>query len=546
MTATSAAFAPCSEMPSYSLLLNRADEYVLQGIVGQGIVRLLQNLDPDLSKPSSLRHLVLDMPSADIISDSQHRGLLIDLLKPQEAQHFCERLNLTTDDPYGALKSMRWKKGSRQEEIFYALLEEDAPTLEVVEASPALISVGPSYPLFEHQRVAVDECWKILNGPDERRVMLHMPTGSGKTRTAMHAICRFLVANEEGLILWLANSEELCEQAAEEFQKAWSSLGNRDVTLGRFWGDRNEDALVEKGVIVAGLGKLYEFATRKTDTFLERTQRIGLVVFDEAHQAIAPTYREILDVILNRNPQTGLLGLSATPGRSYDDIEKDEELADFFYRKKVTLGIAGYDSPIEFLISEGYLAQPTFDQLLVEGGYRVSERDMKQISEGFEIPGSILKELAEDDQRNLKIIVRLEQLMRRNKRIIVFAASVRHADELAAVLRARGHWARAVTGQTGSEQRSRALDDYKADAPEPRVLVNFGVLTTGFDAPKTSAAVIARPTQSLVLYSQMIGRALRGETVGGNVEAEIVTVVDDFLPGFRDPQEMFENWEDVW
>ena len=89
MTATSAAFAPCSEMPSYSLLLNRADEVDLQGIVGQSIVRLLQNLDPDLSKPSSLRHLVLDMPTADIIGDSQHRGLLIDLLKPQEAQHFC-------------------------------------------------------------------------------------------------------------------------------------------------------------------------------------------------------------------------------------------------------------------------------------------------------------------------------------------------------------------------------------------------------------------------------------------------------------------------
>ena len=56
------------------------------------------------------------------------------------------------------------------------------------------------------------------------------------------------------------------------------------------------------------------------------------------------------------------------------------------------------------------------------------------------------------------------------------------------------------------------------------IVVNYGVLTTGFDAPAISAAVIARPTRSLVLYSQMIGRATRGTRAGGNAEAEIVTV----------------------
>ena len=68
----------------------------------------------------------------------------------------------------------------------------------------------------------------------------------------------------------------------------------------------------------------------------------------------------------------------------------------------------------------------------------------------------------------------------------------------------------------------------------------------GFDAPKTSAAVIARPTKSLVLYSQMAGRALRGPRAGGNVEADIITVIDTKLPGFSNQAEMFFNWEDVW
>ena len=80
----------------------------------------------------------------------------------------------------------------------------------------------------------------------------------------------------------------------------------------------------------------------------------------------------------------------------------------------------------------------------------------------------------------------------------------------------------------------------------PFVLNNYGVLTTGFDAPKASAVVIARPTRSLVLYSQMIGRVIRGPKAGGTETCEIVTVVDPHLPGFGSVAEAFSNWEDAW
>src|SRR3546814_2487998 len=90
--------------------------------------------------------------------------------------------------------------------------------------------------------------------------------------------------------------------------------------------------------------------------------------------------------------------------------------------------------------------------------------------------------------------------------------------------------------------RDAAIRRYKGNAAHPIVMCNFGVLTTGFDAPSTSAAVIARPTRSLVLYSQMVGRATRGVKAKGNATAEIVTVVDHHLPGFGDVAEAFENW----
>jgi superfamily II DNA or RNA helicase len=106
-----------------------------------------------------------------------------------------------------------------------------------------------------------------------------------------------------------------------------------------------------------------------------------------------------------------------------------------------------------------------------------------------------------------------------------------------------------VTSDSTSIERNRVISRFKlsrAENPNPMVLCNFGILTTGFDAPEISCAVIARPTDSLVLYSQMIGRAIRGPKSGGNEVSEIVTVIDDGLPGFGDLSEAFLNWEDVW
>lgn len=274
--------------------------------------------------------------------------------------------------------------------------------------------------------------------------------------------------------------------------------------------------------------------------------KTGLVVMDEAHQAIAPTYQLILDALADPFPQTGLLGLSATPGRTWNDVDADERLAAFFRRRKVTLKVEGYDNPVDYLVHEGYLAKAEFRPLVAGSQTELSDDERQRLEEELEIPADVLERLALDERRNLSILAEIESLAKRHRRIIVFSTTVEHADLLAYTLRARGLWARSVTGATEGQERRSTLETYKDDAEEPRIICNFGVLTTGFDAPKTSAAVIARPTVSLVLYSQMVGRATRGVKAGGNAQAEIVTVVDSGLPGFGDVGEAFYNWEDVW
>ena len=78
------------------------------------------------------------------------------------------------------------------------------------------------------------------------------------------------------------------------------------------------------------------------------------------------------------------------------------------------------------------------------------------------------------------------------------------------------------------------------------ILINYDVLTTGFDAPKTKIAIISRPTTSIVLYHQMIGRVVRGEKQGGNKACKVLTVVDTFLPGYKNLSDSFYFWEDIW
>jgi superfamily II DNA or RNA helicase len=411
---------------------------------------------------------------------------------------------------------------------------------------PSLEQIAPQYSLFAHQRHAAKQVKYYLQ-QEPRRVLLHMPTGAGKTRTAMNIIADHLRSHEPTLVVWLAYSEELCEQAVAEFQKAWQYLGDRGLTVYRFWGDRDLDIdRIRDGVVVAGLTKVYNAAKRSIQFINQLGSRSSLVIIDEAHQAIAETYRLVLDALVIPYPKTALLGLTATPGRTWSDINADAKLSEFFAKRKVTLSIPGYDNPIDYLVAEGYLAKAEYRSLLYQSGLELSQLDLARIEKELELPNYLLNKIEEDEQRNLRIILEIEELAQRHQRIIVFTISVEHSKLIAAVLQIRGLLAYTLSANTSASERSRLITSFKDDTPEIKILCNYGVLTTGFDAPKTSAAVIARPTRSLVLYSQMVGRAIRGVKAGGNETAEIVTVVDKNLPGFGSVAEAFSNWEDVW
>jgi superfamily II DNA or RNA helicase len=111
--------------------------------------------------------------------------------------------------------------------------------------------------------------------------------------------------------------------------------------------------------------------------------------------------------------------------------------------------------------------------------------------------------------------------------IVVFAASVENAQTLATLLTLRGRPAASIDQDTHPEDRRVAIERFKSG--ELKVLTNYAVLSQGFDAPKTDAVYITRPTSSEVRYQQMVGRGLRGPKNGGTQEVLIVNMLDNIV-----------------
>lgn len=536
---------------TFEEVFSRAGDEMLQDIIGANALKLISMLNNESITVSSMKKLVLSLYSyEELLLDKHFRTMIIDLLREHEVQQLCQVFHIPVQDSYENLKKTTFNRGSSKEELLFNFFSLTPPEVPVKEEYSSNAIIYPSYQLFKHQRTVLRKVQELLDS-DHNRVLLHMPTGSGKTRTAMNIIANHLRVHEPTLVIWLAYSEELCEQSYQEFVKAWENIGDRQLSAFRFWGSYDVDIdSINDGLVVAGLSKIFNLI--KSNNGIDKINSLGrkcsLIILDEAHQAVAETYSLVLNALslAHITKRTAILGLSATPGRTWQDIEEDLRLSTFFENQKVTLSVDGYDNPIDYLVSDQYLAKTNFEDFFYDNKSPLSVKDINKIQYDLEIPKNILISLSEDDQRNLLILKKIMEKAKSHKRILVFAITVEHSNLLAFALQAQGIRAYSITSKSSNANRKTWIEEYKSAIPETIVLCNFGVLTTGFDAPATSCGIITRPTTSLVLYSQMVGRAIRGKKAGGNEVAEIVTVIDKNLPGFSSIAEAFNNWEDVW
>lgn len=412
-----------------------------------------------------------------------------------------------------------------------------------------IASPSPYKPLKDYQfEVYFQANEKLAN--INSRFILQMPTGSGKTRTAIEIVCEYLNNHPTGSVIWLAHSAELCDQASECFVEVWPHLAKRNLNFQRYYGTHNLDPISHNKIdfLCASFQSLLARVDNNPETLDRFFGSDRLIIVDEAHKVVAPTYRRVTRALLNEG--AAVIGLTATPGRSYGALNTDEEnqsLVDFFFNTHISFNPHG-KSAIQYLRDKGVLAHTDFESLVISGeSLELTESELNYISRVFELPSELLTRMGKNHLRNAEILNKLVKLVSDlgSKSIIFFATSLEQSRLMNSLLNFMGIQACHIDGATPSLLRQELIKKFKNQ--EISVLCNYEVLSTGFDAPLVDCVFIARPTASVVLYSQMIGRGLRGPAIGGKSKCKIVNVKDNILnlPSFDAMYSIFdEYWEE--
>ena len=321
-----------------------------------------------------------------------------------------------------------------------------------------------------------------------RRQLGVAATGLGKT------VMFTALARQMGVrTLVIAHRDELIEQAAAKVSEVWP-----EVEVGIVKGDRDE---VNAHVVVASvqtlarprrLARVIGEAVDHVEQFLidiNPRPAFGLVVVDEAHHAAADSYRTVLAALRCGEPDGPLLlGVTATPdrgdGRGLDDLFDEVTFA--------------YD--LRWGIAREYLSDLR--------GVRVQlAADMRQLrTRGGDYDAGQAGQMLEDSNAP-DLIVRAWLEHAPGRRTLVFTPTVATAISVAEQFKANGVAAGTVDGGMDIDTRRDMIAAFKAGTID--VLVNCQVLTEGFDEPRTDCVVVARPTKSRALYTQMVGRGTR-------------------------------------
>ncbi|MBB5075652.1 DEAD/DEAH box helicase [Nonomuraea endophytica] len=398
--------------------------------------------------------------------------------------------------------------------------------------------------LHDYQERLAQKAVELLTKYDAPRAMLCLPTGAGKTRVAAEAVIR--VIKERGLkgrpVLWIAQSDELCEQAVQSWAFVWSKVGPQEqLTINRLWASR-EAAPIKDGpqLVVATDAQLESCLDTPPYTWLRDP---ALVIIDEAHTSITPRYTRLLTSmgLTFRETSRPLIGLTATPFRGFNEAET-RRLVERYGGNRLDDGLFETGDPYAELQDLEVLARVDHRQL--KGmTLTLSEEDLQQVStfEGAGLPSTVEAKLALNNARNEMLIQAIEALPE-DSPVLLFAISVNHAKTLAAKLNGRGIRSAAIESGTPDANRRSLIEQFRSK--QIRVLTNFGVLAQGFDAPATEVVIVARPTYSPNIYQQMIGRGLRGPKNGGNETCLILDVADNIVN--YDRQLAFTQFEYLW
>ncbi|MCK9250717.1 MAG: DEAD/DEAH box helicase family protein [Solirubrobacteraceae bacterium] len=481
----------------------------------------------------------------DLDGTPDHQGLARLAL----AVHGVETLRIFAEDfeEAGFQPPQRWAASREALEFVRRLRFHDAFAGFPSARRSAVLEVdGPPglNDLHEYQEAvvrAIHDLLAIDPAKGRPRGIVSLPTGAGKTRVAIEALIQAVAAGRlDSPILWVAQRDELCEQAVQAWSELWRDRGpGRRLCISRLW--RSNDAEPAEGahVVVATIDKLTA-SVIDSDRYAWLA-KASCIVIDEAHFAIAPAYTRLLEWQgMDRHKERApLIGLTATPFRGISE-DATKRLVTRFADRRLDQAAFGTDDPYEALQKMGVLSRAEH-RVLNGTDIDLNEEEFEELRKTRLLPSSAGDRLAGDVARNRELVRSIEG-QPEDWTTLVFCASIDHARVMAGLLTSRGIPAATVSGQTPAAARRHYVEEFKAG--RIRVLTNYAVFQEGFDAPKVRAVYVARPTYSPNVYQQMVGRGLRGPKNGGSEECLIVNVADT-VKNFGE-ELAFRGFEHLW
>jgi DNA repair protein RadD len=342
------------------------------------------------------------------------------------------------------------------------------------------------YELRSYQQTAVDKTIGYFKKKRDPAVIV-LPTGAGKS-----LVIAELARVAKGRVLVLAHVKELVEQNHTKYE-------SYDLKAGVYSAGLNKKDSSEKVIF----GSIQSVANAPDSFFDDFT----LLVIDECHRvSLEPDsqYAKVITKLRAKNKALCILGLTATPYRlgvgwiyNYSHLGIERTLEPRFFKSCV------FELPLEYMIKNKYLTPP------VKVDIPVTSYDFSELTEnGKMFSLTQIEEILKSQRRLTPLIVKniIDITENYNRQgVMIFSSTVKHAQEILESL-PEGE-ARIVIGETEDSERDQILTDFKNK--KFKYLVNVSVLTTGFDAPHVDVIAILRPTESISLYQQIIGRGLR-------------------------------------
>jgi len=362
------------------------------------------------------------------------------------------------------------------------------------------------FQLRDYQQDAVSSVLKHFRKTSESAVIV-LPTGSGKS-----LVIAELARLAKRKILVLTHVKELVEQNHQKYETYGVTAGIYSAGLKL----KETQHQVTFASIQSAARNLDDFNEPYSLIIIDECHRVNLACTDRSNEmsnkisnevskdkTSSNQYQQIIEKLLQVNPKVKLLGLTATPYRlgmgwvykkHYRGFMRSEEKRPFEH--------CIYELPLRYLIKRKYLTEPNLVDATIEH-YDFSS--LRTNASGDYSPTDINHLLNKNPRVTQGIIEQVIELGEQRQGIMVFAATVEHAKEVYSYLPTK--LSALITGATDNTERDLLIKAFKRK--DIKYLVNVSVLTTGFDAPHVDMIAILRPTQSVSLYQQIIGRGLR-------------------------------------